>query len=221
MQKLRLKIAVGVTALVAAVGGGAALAADRLSPQEESAAVVADTAKELGVAEAELEAALKQALKNRVDAAVSAGRITASEGAERKERIDAGELPLLGMGAGVRGHHGRGFVDLSAAATYLGVTEASLRTSLESGDTLAAIAAAKGKTRAGLVAALVAAGTERVNEMAEEHGLTDARKSSLLAGLRARVANAVDGELPLRGGHGDLGPHGGRPPADESAPGDA
>ena len=215
MQKLRLKVAVGVTALVAAVGGGAALAADRLSPQEESAAVVADAAKELGVTEAKLEAALKQALKNRVDAALAAGTITQAQATEMKQRIDAGDVPLVGMGHGGRGH---GFVDLSAAAAYIGVTEASLRTSLESGDTLAEVAVAKGKTRAGLVAALVAAGTERVNEKAEEHGLTAAQKAELLAGLQARVEAAVDGEMPLRGGPGR---HGGPPPAEESGSDDA
>jgi len=218
MEKLRLKIAVGVTALVAAVGGGAALAADRLSPQEESAAVVADAAKELGVTEAKLEAALKQALKNRVDAALAAGTITQAQATEMKQRIDAGDVPLVGMGHGDRGHHGHGFVELSAAASYIGVTEAALRTSLENGDTLAEVAVANGKTRAGLVAALVAAGTERLNEKAEEHGLTAAQKAELLAGLKTRVEAAVDGEMPLRG---DPGRHGGPPPAESSASNDA
>jgi hypothetical protein len=218
MQKLRLKIAVGVTALVAAVGGGAALAADRLSPQEESAVVVADAAKELGVTEAKLEAALKQALKNRVDAALAAGTITQAQANEMKQRIDC-DVPLVGMGHGSRGgHHGHGFVELSAAASYIGVTEAALRTSLESGDTLAEVAVAKGKTRAGLVAALVAAGTERVNEKAEEHGLTAAQKAELLADLQERVEAAVDGEMPPRGGPGR---HGGPPPAGDSGSDDA
>jgi hypothetical protein len=218
MQKLRMKIAVGVTALVAAVGGGAALAADRLSPQEESAAVVADAAKELGVTEAKLEAALKQALRNRVDAALAAGTITQAQATEMKQRIDAGDMPLVGIGHGGRGHHGHGFVDLSAAAAYIGVTEASLRTSLESGDTLAEISVANGKTRSGVVAALVAAGTERVSEKAEEHGLTAAQKAELLAGLKERVEAAVDGEMPLRGGPGR---HGGPPPAEGSSSDDA
>ena len=49
MKSTKSKIA-GVTAAAAAlVGGGAAIAADRLSPTQESDAVVADAAKQLGV----------------------------------------------------------------------------------------------------------------------------------------------------------------------------
>ena len=122
MKALKLKIAGGTAALAAVIGGGAA----------------------------KLDAALKQALENRVDAAVKAGTLTAAQGAELKQRIEAGEMPLIGIGPGRGLHHGHhGFVDFAAAAKYLGVTEAKLRASLEAGDTLAEIAKANGKTAAG------------------------------------------------------------------------
>ena len=73
-KNLRLKVAGGTVALAAVLGGGAAIAADKLSGTEESDAIVADVAKQLGVPSAKVEAALEQALRNRVDAAVAAGR---------------------------------------------------------------------------------------------------------------------------------------------------
>lgn len=97
MKRMKLKLTGGTAAVVAVIGGGAALAADRPSPKGESDAIVADAAEELGVTSAELEAALKQALRNRVDAAVADGRLTEAQATALRARIDAGEVPLLGL----------------------------------------------------------------------------------------------------------------------------
>ena len=205
MKALKLKIAGGTAALAAVIGGGAAVAANQLSPTEESDAIVQDAAKQLGVSADELDAALKQALENRVDAAVKAGTLTAAQAAELKQRIEAGEMPLIGIGPGGgmhRGHHG--FVDFAAAATYLGVTEAELRASLEDGDTLAEIAKANGKTAAGLADALVAAAKADLNEKVAAGRLTAAQRASILADLESRIDDVVNGEFAFgfRGGPG-------------------
>ena len=206
MKSTRTKIA-GVTAAAAAlVGGGAAIAADRLSPAQESDAVVADAAKQLGVDPAKLDAALKRALENRVDAAVDAGRITKAEGAEMKARIAAGDVPLVGIGPG-RGFHGEGhhLVDLEAAAGYLGITEAALQTSLNGGSTLADIAKEKGKSVDGLKAALAAAAKTDLAQAVEDGRLTEAQQSRMLAGLSDRIDGLVNGELRLHAEHGPRG----------------
>ncbi len=83
-------------------------------------------------------------------------------------------------------HGGRGF-DLDAATTVLGITEDELRAALAEGKSLADIAAEEGVERQALIDALVAAGEERLDE---------AR-----AALPERVAELVDGTLPLDG-HG-------------------
>ena len=208
MKALKLKLAGGTAALAAVLGGGAAVAATQLSPTEESDAVVADAAKQLGVSADELDAALRQALVNRVDAALEAGRITEAQATELKERIAAGDVPLVGLGPGPghRGHHG--FVDFEAAATYLGVTEAELRTSLEAGDTLAEVATANGKTAAGLVDALVAAAKADLDEKVDAGRLTEAQRSSILADLESRLEDVVAGEFSF----GFRGHRGGPPP---------
>lgn len=216
MTNLKLKLAGGTAALAAVLGGGAAVAATQLSPTEESDAVVADAAKQLGVSAAKLDAALKQALENRVDAALQAGTITTAQATELKQRIENGEVPLVGVGPGL-GHRGghHGFVDFSAAAGYLGLTDAQLRTRLESGDTLAEIAKAQGKTAAGLVDALVAAAKADLDEKVAAGRITAAQRTSILANLESRLDDVLEGELSFGfRGHG-FGP----PPA--AAPGDA
>lgn len=222
MKSTRSKIA-GVTAAAAAlVGGGAAIAADRLTPKEASDAVVADAAKQLGVEASELDAALKKALSNRVDAAVAAGDITEAQGAEMKERIAEGEIPLVGVGPG-GGHHrfGHHFVGLDAAADYLGITEEALRTSLREGSTLAEIAEEKDKSVDGLKDALVAAAKADLEQAVEDGRLTAAQQAEIVADLPDRIDDLVDGELGLRGGHGHRGPgfggFGGPPPAGDDA----
>ena len=140
-KRTRRMLIAGAVAALAIVGGGAALAAQSSGdPSAESKAVLNDAAKQLGVDTAKLTAALKQALANRVDAAVKAGQLTEAQGKELKARIQADSFPILGLRGGGPGHHGRGFHHLEAAATYLGVTEAALRTSLEGGKTLAQVA---------------------------------------------------------------------------------
>ncbi len=203
MKGLKLKIAGGTAALAAVLGGGAAVAATQLSPTEESDAIVEDAAKQLGVSADELDAALKQALQNRIDAAVEAGTITEARATELKERIEAGEVPLVGIGPGP-GHRGghHGFVDFAAAADFIGVTEAELRASLEDGDTLAEVATANGKTAAALVDALVAAANADLDEKVEAGRLTEAQRTSILADLESRLDDVVNGEFSFgfRGG---------------------
>src|SRR5688572_23251297 len=207
-KTLRFKLAGGVAALVATLGAGGAIAATQLSPTEESDAIVADAAKELGVDADELDAALKQALENRIDAAVEAGTLTEAQAAELKERIVSGDVPLVGLGPGL-GHHriGQHIVDLDAAASYLSVTEDDLRTSLEDGDTLADVAQAEGKTVDGLVAALVAAAKADLDEKVEEGLLTEAQRTQILATLESRITDVVNNQVGfgLRGGPGEPG----------------
>lgn len=186
--------AAAVASVAAVAGGGAAIAATTLgSPQEESQAVVEDAAQQLGVTPAQLTDALKQALENRVDAAVAAGRLTQAQGDALKAEIEAGNVPLVGFGLG----HGPGgpgghFADLDAAASYLGVTADELRTSLESGKSLAQVAQDGGKSVDGLVDALVAAAKERIDAEVAAGRLTDAQRQSILADLEQRITDLVN-----------------------------
>src|SRR6266498_666444 len=88
------KLAAGAAVALLAAGGGAAVAASKFgTPKEQSQAVVADAAKQLGIEPAKLSDALKKALENRVDAAVAAGRLSKDQADALKERIESGGLP--------------------------------------------------------------------------------------------------------------------------------
>src|SRR6059058_3379904 len=190
---LKLKLGAGVAAAAAVAGGGAAIAADRLGSNDDSQAVVNDAAKQLGVTPSALSTALKKALENRVDEDVAAGRLTKEQGAELKQRIESGDLPLFfGPRGGLHEHFG----DFDAAASYLGLTEAELRTQLESGKTLAQVAKDRGKSVDGLIQALVDAATKRLDADVAAGRLTKAQEQQILSGLKQRITDFVNG---LRG----------------------
>jgi hypothetical protein len=190
----RTQIVAGAVAALAVAGGGAALAATQLSANDESQAVVNDAAKQLGIEPSRLTAALKQALKNRVDAAVEDGRLTQTQGNELKARIEAGDLPLFLGGPLHRGgpHLGfhRGF---DTAASYLGLTEDQIRAQLESGKTLAQVAQAQGKTVDGLVAAMVADAKKHLDEAVQAGRLTAAQRTQMLADIEEHIGALVNG----------------------------
>jgi lipoate-protein ligase A len=218
--KKRTKFAAGAGAALAAVGAGAAVGATQKSPSEESAAIVDDAAKQLGVTPEKLSGALRQAFENHIDQAVEDGRLSEETAERLKEGLEAGELPLVGApvlkGRGPHGHRLLRF-GLQTAATYLGVTEAELREALRDGKSLADVAEAEGKSVDGLVDALVKEQTARLDEGVEDGRLTKAKRDEILEELRERVERMVQAE-PMRALRG---PHFGPGHRMEPAPGDA
>lgn len=107
-----------------------------------------------------------------------------------------------------RSRHGHG---LAAAATYLGLTEAELRSRLDAGKTPAQIAqATDGKTVDGLVAALVAAEKQELAAAVTAGQLTHAQADSIAASLVQRVTERVNSLHERFGrhfGHGGPGGH--------------
>lgn len=201
-SRLKPKVIAGTVAGLAVAGGGAAYAETQLSsPRQENQAVLNDAAKQLGVEPSALNAALKQALENRVDEAVAAGRLTKAQGNELKQRIESGDVPLFGgPGLGPRSiHHAGAFGGLDAAASYLGLTDAQLRTQLESGKSLADVAKAQGKTVDGLVQALVDAAKKKIDAAVTAGRLTQSQADAIVADLKSRVTGFVNGATPRFG----------------------
>jgi hypothetical protein len=200
-MRFRTRTLVAAAVALAAVSAGAALAADKfLTPNQESQAIINDAANRLGVQPSALSDALKAAFKARIDAAVAAGTITKAQGDELKTRIDSGALPFFG-GPGFRGgfFHGPGhlgFGELDVAATYLGVTETSLRDSLMSGKSLAQVAKDENKSVDGLVDAIVAEQKKELAIAVTAGRITDAQRDAIEQGLAARVKAMVNGDGP-------------------------
>lgn len=191
------KLVAGGVVLLAIGGGGAAVAATKLgSPEQESRAVVNDAARQLGVSPERLTNALKTAMKNRIDEAVKAGRLSEEEANRLKAGIDRRGVPMLGPGFHRERHFGFHHHKLDAAAKYLGMTEAAIRNALEDGKTLAQLARDRNKTVDGLVDALVAESRKRIDQAVEDGRLTRAEANEFVEGLRARTTDLVNGRFP-------------------------
>jgi AraC-like DNA-binding protein/outer membrane murein-binding lipoprotein Lpp len=201
----------GIAVAAVAVAGAAIGATKALTPKQESQAVLDDAARQLGVQPNELSNALKQALKNRVEAAVEDGRLTKEEAARIKKRIDANEIPFFGLGPGFhrgpgpgfhREHHSPFHAKLEAATKYLGMSQSDLRKSLDSGKTLAQVARDRDKSVDGLVDALVADAETNLDGAVKAGRLTEAEKKEMLAGLKKRITDLVSGRFPRPPGPG-------------------
>lgn len=190
------KLIGGAAVLLIGAGTGAAIASSNdTTRSSESKAIIDDAAQQLGIPSSKLSDALKQALMDRVDAAVAAGRITKAQGDALKQRIQSEDFPIIGGPGRGFGHFGF-FHRLDAAATYIGVTEAELRTELENGKTLAQVAQDHGKSVDGLVNALVADAKQKLDDAVAAGKLTRAQADDMLSGLKDRIANLVNEAKP-------------------------
>jgi hypothetical protein len=218
-RKLRRRAAIGAVGLAALGGGGAAIAASQsgTSPAAQTQAIAADAAEQLGVTPAALTAAIKKAMVDQIEAQVTAGKLTKAQAAKIEARLAKDDAPLFALGGkGGPGDHGRGQrgpgggpISFDAAATYIGVTAAELRTQLAAGKTLADVATANGKTVDGLKAALTAAAKKDLDAAVTAGRLTQAQEDKILAALPTRLDHEIN--------EAHTGGPGGPPPADSSA----
>ena len=90
--------------------------------------------------------------------------------------------------------------ELGVAATYLGTTEADLKTKMDAGQTLAQIAAAtSGKSRDGLIQAFVADANTRIDAAVTAGKLTADQATAAKANATVHAAAFVDNMRPAGG----------------------
>jgi hypothetical protein len=186
-------------ALAILVGGGAAIAASGDSGPSPKSFFDA-VAKHLGISPQKLQDATKAAALDQVDAALKAGKITQAEANELKARINSGDYPPffgpLGPGLGFhhRFHDGPPLFGekLSAAADYLGLSEAQLRARLNNGQTLAQIAKAQNKSVDGLKQALLDDAKQKLDQLVKDGELTQAQADAMLARLQDHIDDLVN-----------------------------
>jgi hypothetical protein len=157
--------------------------------------------------------------KSVLDGLVAKGTISQAQADEILAALNAAR-PAHGPGKG----HGRGFAKLDAAAKVLGVTVEDLRSALEGGKSLAAVAQEKGIDVAKVVDALVAEFKVHLDQEVASGIHTQAEADQKLADARARLEAFVNGTAPpggpggFSGGRHGRGP-GGPPPAGGSTSG--
>lgn len=149
MKSRRFTI-IAVTAL-AALGGGAAVAATQNDEaKEREDAVLSDAAERLDVGTDELRTALSEARLAEIDQAVEDGKLTQEQADRIKEHVEESGLVLGGPGP--HGPHGPGgpppFFD--DVAEELGISVEKLHEELRSGKTLRKLAKEHGKSMSDL-----------------------------------------------------------------------
>ena len=204
-RRTKQTVVIGALAATLAVGAGAAVAGGGFGFGNDQQAFLSDAAKRLNVTPAELKAALQGAYGDRLDAAVADGKITKEQADAMKQRSAQGGPPFFGGGGhhGGFGHHGP--PSLAAAATYLGLTEAELRTELQSGKTLAEIAKAKDKSVDGLKKALAAEAKTTLEAAVKAGKLTQDQADELRSRMTEHLDDLVNGTGRGPGGHGPGG----------------
>src|SRR5882762_8947697 len=191
-------------AVIAQLPGGVAIFAS--NGPFGSGNVLTTAATYIGITEAALRTEL-QTGKSLADIAVAHGKtrdglIAALTADAAKAITTAVDQPGTSFPGGKLGG-GRGFkVDTNenaAAAAYIGTTEADLRTKEQAGQTLAQIAVAAGKTRDGLIAALVADGNKKIDAALAAGTITAAQATAQKTSLTAHVTAEVDETGPAGG----------------------
>jgi hypothetical protein len=205
------------------------LTTDALATELQSGKTLAQVAKAAsGKSESGLVDALVAHEQDELAQAVKDGRLTQAQAdqmsAGLKDRVTQ-QVERTGPPAGGPGfgHGPGGGDDLAAAASYLGVSTSNLLKELQAGKTLGQVAdATSGKSKAGLIDALVAHEKSELAQAVKDGHLTQAQADQIASDLTARVTAHVNGT----GGddHGFRGPHGdgdggfGPPPSSGSGP---
>lgn len=173
--KKQAALALGTPLLTVALLGGVAAAA--FQPQDVRTAAHPERVERTKPPLPNLEEIL--------DKLVLDGRITATQ----REAILAAVRQAADTAEQKRTFNWKGHLEsyLKTSATFLGMTEADLRTALRSGKSLAEIAATQGKTRAALIAAISAPAIAKVDEALAAAKIT----AEQAATARTQIAEAV------------------------------
>lgn len=141
-----------------------------------------------------LESALVSALRSKVQAAKTAGKVDAARAdalLQRAPQLVERLVNAKPRARATRARAARGGL-LKAAATYLGVTNAQLVTELRAGKSLAQVATAKSKSVDGLEQALLAALKQKVDAAVAAGRLDAARAQKLLERAPAHIERLVN-----------------------------
>lgn len=142
-----------------------------------------------------LEAAMLAALKTKLDAAVAAGKLTSAQEQAKLARAEKLVERLvnskLGAKAGKRQGVRAGLLRVSAK--YIGVSPKVLAADLKAGKSLAQVAAAHGKTAAGLKEALIEPLKAKLDRAVASGRITAAQAQARLDKLSARLDKLISG----------------------------
>jgi polyhydroxyalkanoate synthesis regulator phasin len=181
----------GSTAVASYLG----LTADDLLAQLKSGKTLAQIAAAQGKSASGLEEVMYADAKTHLDQAVADGKLTAAQEqtmlADLKSHLDD-IINRSGPPAGGTGLVVGGPPFGAAAASYLGLTGDELRAQLQSGKSLAQIAAAQDKSLDGLKAAIVGEAKSHLDQAVADGKLTADQAKTMLAELTSHLDDLVN-----------------------------
>jgi hypothetical protein len=209
---LRRKAAGAAAGLALVAGAAGAAYAVSGGSSDNRQAFVNDVAGRLHVTPQQLKDAFTGALSDRLAADVKAGRLTQAQADEIKRHAqEHGGLPFFGppppgpgrfggphfggpppLGGPPPGAPGPIMAGLDAAAKYLGLSDAQLRTRLRSGKSLAQVAGAQNKPVAGLKSAIEAAVKKDLDQAVADKRITKAQEDHIVSELHGRLDEIVN-----------------------------
>lgn len=207
----------GGSGLIAATASVTGLTEEAVRTALQSGQTLTQIAEANGKTAAAVIAAARTALATRLAQSVTDGKLTQAEADAKLAAFDStaeaqmtsttlGEErgPRGGSGFGVRGGGSQGLV--AATVTVTGLTEQDVRTALQSGQTLAQIAEANGKTADAVVAAARTALQAQLAQAVTDGKLTQAEADARLAAFDAAAPTLMTSTHLSRGGsRGDGG----------------
>jgi hypothetical protein len=166
---------------------------------------LADVAQAHGKTGADVATALKNAAHTRLDAAVTAGRLTADQANTQKTQVDqrieqevTQVKPQGGAGKGFGGRGGGSGASLNAAATAIGISPDQLRTELP-GKSLAQVAQAHNKTAADVATALKNEAHTRIDAAVTAGRVPADQATTQKSQADQRIDQSVNQVVPQRG----------------------
>ena len=198
---------------VAAIASVLKLTEAELKTQVQSGQTLAQIATAQGVSVQSVIAVLVADMQVHIAGEVTSGEITQAQADSKLAGLIAKVTEMVNTvrparGEGMRGGPQGGGKNVAAIASVLKLTEAELKTQVQSGQTLAQIATAQGVSVQSVIAVLVADMQAHIADEVTSGEITQAQANTKLAGLTAKVTEMVNTVRPARGeGHGPRGHH--------------
>jgi uncharacterized protein YidB (DUF937 family) len=158
-----------------------------------------------GISEATLISDLKQNLKTKLDKAVQNGKLTATNEQQILSNFDTRAAKWVGNKhpwKAVNGHR-RQVVALKDVAKILGIDEATLKSDLQAGQSLAQIAQSKGISEATLISDLKQDMKTRLDKAVQNGKLTAAKEQQILSKFAANATKFVEHQGEFKGKQGN------------------
>jgi polyhydroxyalkanoate synthesis regulator phasin len=218
----RIKILVGAAAVVLLISAFFAtltFAADPTAtptpgtPQALAQEFMSKLASKLGIGQDKLQTAVKDSQNEIIDQLVQEGKITQQQADQLKQKVTANNGVIPFGGAFERGfmHGFKMGVTAADISSFLGITEQQLYTELQSGQTLAQVAQAHGKTADQLKTYIHDKIKASLDAAVKNGQITQAQEDTRLSTIDTQINAMINGQAGAGcfGGLGGKGRHGG------------